>query len=201
MKNILYLVLLLCISNITFADEQAEMELRVAEKVEQVQAMQRFDNLVRERMALAEKEESEPWLISKIYAWGVIVFGSAAIVFCVGAIIVTLWASIKFNYHLFVEFGEFAWIKADTTTRENMRYQIADTVKGLDTKNISEYAWFPALGMSFLASAVVLIGVAIWPVVAVIVGPQGVINLIAFRKRKKRIFQKKLKGEMTNESV
>lgn len=205
MKNILYgeriylvtvllVILFLWIPNISFADEQTDLEIRVAEKVEQLQNIQRINTTLEQAAATVAAEESEPWLVTKIYAWGVFVFGIVAILFCIVAFVSTIHTSIRFNYHLYVEYGEFAWTKADTGAREDIRTEIAEKLK-LPKNDITDYAWFPSLWMPALATVIVMIGVIAWPAVAVTAGPQGLIALLAWRKRKKRVFEKKLKGE------
>ena len=206
MKQLLIILALLPILSFANETESAtleeelliEQQLEAQEKADHVRRMAELSAMVKETEQVKEDvEDSEPWLITQIYLWGVMILGTGAIAFSIALMAASLWKSIKFNYYMFIEYGEFAWVKADSTARENARATVAEKYKdkGFEVKDIDHYTWFNALGMSLAATAIMFAMAIAWPVTIIAVGPQGLLTLIGWRKRKRVIFQKNLKGE------
>ena len=206
MKQLL-LILALC-PVLTFANETEfetleeelafEQQIEAQEKANHVRRMTELSAMIQEKEQAQEEIESEPWLIEKIYMWGLLVLGIPAILFCIAMTVESMWKSIRLNYHMFVEYGEFVFAKADSIERENARIEVAKKMKNFDVKDVNNYTWFTVLGMSFLASLVVMAGVVIWPISVIAFGPQALTGLLAWRKRKKKVFEKNLKGLKTD---
>jgi len=105
-----------------------------------------------------------------------------------------IWGSLKFNYHHYLQYGEFVLCWGDDDNdheKKERRLKIAKEHK-CEADFVS---WFAAL----LMSAVVLFLFAIiaisWPVTVILVLPLMVVRGIGYRKRKKIEFTQKLKGE------
>ena len=103
MKRLLILLALLPI--LTFANEtefetlEEELaftqQLEAQEKADHVRRMAELSALTSNATQEKVEEESEPWLITKIYLWGLLVFGSGAIVCSLVILFASAWKSIS----------------------------------------------------------------------------------------------------------
>ena len=156
-------------------------------------------------------EPKETSLIFEIWAWGVIGVASGGGLWMLFLIGIMMWCSIKLNYHLYVTHGQFAfWFsKSDTDEltqfRNNRRevYRNYCKKKKIDTdeSNIDDsdmLGWWCC--WLFLVIGIVGVGVVaiLWPVAVILLGPFLLVRYVAIRKRKKQVFQDKLKGNETN---
>ena len=198
------IILTLWIPVLCFADESESMPLAeniIAEKIENMNRMQGIREITQARMhernqieAAQAEVDAEPWLPFVIYKWGLLIAGILGAVFAVGGTVVMIWKSMRFNYYLYVEYGEFAYAKTDSSSESNRREEVAKKYN-FDFKDVDDYAWFVALGYSALACVVLTIMVFLWPIALIVLGPELFTMAIAYRKRKKMVFEKKLKGE------
>jgi len=151
-------------------------------------------------------EPTEYGLLFQIYAW------TALACFVVGGIISSIltiggiWNSLKFNYHLYVTHGIFAFWTVDEGSKAwNQRQEIAKKLKVIteestisDDTEITFLAWWPVLIIIVVVWFVAVIGSALWPVVLFLGLPFFLIRTIALRARKKQVFVDKLKDKETN---
>ena len=147
-----------------------------------------------------EPEESP--LTFTIWAWGVVGVAVVGSVFGILSALMMLFYSFKLNYYLYIEHGEFAfWFSSnDSQDRKERRRNIvtAHFKKGSDPDDADMLGWwccwiFMALGTIFIAAGAVL-----WPILLVGFAPFFIVRTIAFNKRRKKVFQDKLKGNETN---
>lgn len=107
-----------------------------------------------------------------------------------------IWPSLRFNYHLYIEYGTLALASEGITDKEKTQRQyVADQLASLDSSRVSAYAWFTALGAAAAFTGAIILGILLWPLAIIMMGPSGLIRLIAWRKRRKTKFLKELKGE------
>ena len=107
-----------------------------------------------------------------------------------------IWASLIFNYHHYLEHGNFVILWGDDSDpkKKDQRITIAKKLK-VEADLVS---WCAALGMTVFVLIMVLVGAYAWPVILVFVMPLGIVRLIGRRKRKKIEFTQKLKGSHLN---
>ena len=121
-------------------------------KIERLQRMSELRETVAEAKAIQEEIDSEPMLISKIYAYGFMFFGAIGSAIAIFAVLSAFWESIKFNYYLYVANGTFRFLKTEDDAEERIRKRVAKQVKGLDPKQVDSYGWFTTLGMNGVAT-------------------------------------------------
>lgn len=150
-------------------------------------------------------EPSEHGIMFWIYGWGVVgclgACGIIALILTVGG----LQASLKFQYHLYVTHGQFAFWTVDTNTQLfKNRLDVAKTLKLVKEDTESEdteltfVCWWPVLIIIGIVWIVGAIASFLWPVVLFLGLPFFLIRSIAFKKRKKQVFVDKIKDNDTN---
>ncbi len=199
------IILTLWIPVLCFADESESTSIDeelIAEKIENLERLRHISEVAQERrleqeeMQIAKDSESSTLetVAMNIYGWGFIIFGTALAIYGIVGTAVALWKSCKFNYHLYIEYGEFAYGKATNLDEEHMRDEIAKKIK-YETKDTDDYSWFRAVGFSLLGLLILTLCAILWPIALFVFGPELLTSAVAYRKRKKMIFEKKLKGE------
>ena len=112
-----------------------------------------------------------------------------------------IWDSLRFNYHHYLECGEFVLAWGDdghNIEKKERRKKIAKQIRMTEPDFA---AWFAALAMTAVVFVVCsLIGLA-WPITIIFVFPLMIVRAIAYRKRRKIAFSQRLKGEHLDGSV
>lgn len=212
MKQLIILALL--VPMLSFANEsepmsveeevlsQGESSSEITEKLEQLQRVQAAVETVQANKA----EESEPHWIGKVWVWGAIVFSALATTMSFVLLFGMGWRCIRFNYHYYVEYGDYrlGWA-LDSGERTKIHFILNKLGYKSTTDDIStdymDTSWFGFLAMWLLGTAVMALGALLWPITLIVFGPNILTELVAHIPRKKKIFEKKLKGEMKNGSV
>jgi hypothetical protein len=105
-----------------------------------------------------------------------------------------IWNSLRFNYHHYLECGEFVLCWGDDGGNHEKKERRLALSKTLDCEE-DFVSWFAALTMSLVVIAIhVLIALA-WPITVILVFPLATVRLIAYRKRQKIAFKQKLNGD------
>jgi len=215
MKQIIILTLLIpmmCFANeseLTSLEEEVlpngEAVSEIPEKLEQLRRTQAAVETAAVQIGEVI-EESESYWISKAWAWGAIGFSALAAFTSIILFFGMGWRCIRFNYHYYIEYGDYrlGWT-LNTGERTKIR-SILDKLgyeSTTDNSNIDymDTSWFGFLSMWLLGTAVMFLGALAWPFTLIVFGPNILTELIAIRPRKKKIFEKKLKGEMKNGTV
>ena len=126
--------------------------------------------------------------------------GLMALILTVGG----LWTSLKFNYHLYVIHGQFAFWTVDEGTKEwNNRTEVGKKIgeikdNGRQDTDMTFLAWWPVLIVIVCVWFLAAVGSALWPVVLFLGLPFFLIRTIAKGRRKKQVFVDKLKDNDTN---
>ena len=119
-------------------------------------------------------------------------------VMAVGAYIVLrhlIWNSLRFNYHHYLECGEFVLAWGDDNNnieKAERRKKIAKQLKIADADFTS---WFAALCMTVVVLILHALIALLWPITIILVFPLALVRAIGYRKRRKIAFTQKLKGE------
>ena len=111
-----------------------------------------------------------------------------------------IWNSLKFNYHHYLECGEFLLCWCDDGgkhVKQEIRERLSKELK-CEKEFVS---WFAALLMSAIVLAIHFFIALLWPVTIIFVLPLMIVRGLAYRKRQKIEFTQKLKGDHLNESV
>ena len=156
---------------------------------------------------IPETVEAEHGLMFYIWGWGVIAcwVAGGAIAFILSA--VGLIQSLRFNYHLYVTHGQFAFWTVDEGGKTwNQRKEVAEKLKFLTRGGKTELAdtdlmflaWWPVSLVCLTVWTAFAISGFLWPIVLFAGLPFFTIRLIAYRKRKKVVFVDKLKDNETN---
>ena len=147
-----------------------------------------------------EPEESP--LTFTIWAWGVVAFGILGSIFGILSALMMLCYSFKLNYHLYIEHGEFAfWFAGDAGADiRDRRRNIIKThfKKGSDPDDADMLGWWCCWLIIVLGTVVIAGGALLWPILLVGFAPFFMVRAVAFNKRRKKVFQDKLKGNETN---
>jgi hypothetical protein len=187
------------------AELALEQSLRAQEKAEHLALMQRIVETVQDELQVEEEPEPEPNLIweaiKHIYVWGMFISGIIAVMLGIVLTSFMLLRSLIFNYNLYVQHGLFAFVNDKDYDVDELRKDAKSLSKYTTKADIDELPWWNAIGFSLIGCIIFVAAAVAWPAVLVAFGPQLIINVVALRKRKKVVFQKKLKGEMKNESV
>jgi hypothetical protein len=175
----------------------AERRELVEDKVAQLRHMQDIMETVQSSKAVQEEAEREPGLLMKIYTIGFILTGSLAIASWLYIAIKTMWQSIRVNYHHFIEYGEFVIFPTDDG---DINRQMKEIIRKFDyaivqSGSITEFTWLGCLGYLLIGGLFFTVLVFIWPISWILFGPDIAVELIAAKKRKKKIFEKKLQGK------
>ena len=206
----LLLILLLC-PVLTLATETefesleeelaAERRELVEDKVAQLRHMQDIMETVQHSEAVQEEAEREPgpveMFIVKAYGIGFIITGILAAVGWFYVAIKSMWQSIRVNYHHFIEYGEFVLFPTDES---DINRQMKEIIRKFDyaimqNGSITEFTWVGCLGYLLIGGLFFTVLVFIWPISLILFGPDIAVELIAAKKRKKKIFEKKLQGK------
>ena len=206
----LLLILLLC-PVLTLATETefesleeelaAERRELVEDKVTQLRHMQEIIKTVQHSEAVQEEAEREPgpveMFIVKAYGIGFIITGILAAVGWLYVAIKSMWQSIRVNYHHFIEYGEFVLFPTDDG---DINRQMKEIIRKFDyaimqNGSITEFTWVGCLGYLLIGGLFFTVLVFIWPISLILFGPDIAVELIAAKKRKKKIFEKKLQGK------
>lgn len=105
-----------------------------------------------------------------------------------------IWGSLKFNYHHYLQHGEFVLLwgdDGDDHTKKQIRIDLAKELK-IEADFAS---WFAALAMSLFLLIMWAATAYLWPITCILVIPLMIVRLIGYRKRQKIEFTQKLKGE------
>lgn len=146
-------------------------------------------------------------LMYLIYKWGVIASWLVGGVMCAGLTFVALWHSMRFNYHLYVTHGQFAfWAVEEGSKTWDKRKEIGIKIKCIKenasdssaSADILFLAWWPAILVMLFCWAVAAVAGIVWPLILFAGLPYFVIRTIAYKKRKKVVFVDKLKDNDTN---
>jgi len=143
-------------------------------------------------------------ILFQIWAWGAIgclaACGIVALILTVGGI----QASLKFNYHLYVTHGQFAFwtVEKDTKLFKN-RLDVALKIgqvkeAGKQDTDLTFLAWWPVLIVLAAVWFIGAVGSILWPAVLFLGLPFFTIRTIAFKRRKKQVFVDKIKDNDTN---
>ena len=155
---------------------------------------------------IPETVEAEHGLMFYIWGWGVIACWVVCGIIAFVVTVIGLTQSLRFNYHLYITHGQFAFWSVDEGGKTwNQRKEVAEKLKFL-TKNSEPttdtdllfLAWWPLNLLVLAVWAAFAIGGLIWPIVLFAGLPFFSIRLIAYRKRKKVVFIDKLKDNETN---
>lgn len=210
MKRLIILSLL--VPMLCFADEVEPMSLEdeVAMKIAQ---MHRVQNAVETARAgveasaqVEEVVETEFSMAERIWAVGALIFLVLGAAISIGIFVMMGWRCIRFNYHYYIEYGDYrlGW---ELESGERTKIQFILNKLGCESTtddtgtDYMDTSWFGFLAMWFVATLVIIIGAILWPLTVIVLGPNLLTELVANGPRKKKIFEKKLKGEMTNGSV
>lgn len=152
-------------------------------------------------------EPVEQGIMFLIWCWGVmacwVIGGLIASVLSV----IGLIHSLRFNYHLYITHGQFAFWTVDEGSKTwNQRKQVAEGLKFLKGDKNSKVndadlmflAWWPVNLVCLGLWAVFAIGGFIWPIALFAGLPFFTIRALAYKKRKKVVFIDKLKDKETN---
>lgn len=179
----------------------AERRELVEDKVAQLRHMQDIMETVQSSEAVQEEAEREPgpvkMFIVKAYGIGFIITGILAIVGWLYVAIKSMWQSIRVNYHHFIEYGEFVLFPTDES---DINRQMKEIIRKFDyaivqNGSITEFTWLGCLGYLLIGGLFFTVLVFIWPISWILLGPDIAVELIAAKKRKKKIFEKKLQGK------
>lgn len=187
---IFLIILALWIPALCFADETVEEEQTVVE-----------ETIVVSDTFGPPYEPEDSSLAFTIWAWGVMVVGVLASIFGIISALLILFYSFKLNYHLYIEHGEFAFWFADESSESKLRRRnvIKDHFKkGSDPDDADMLGWWCCWLFMLLGSAIIAVGALLWPILIVGTAPFFLVRAVAFNKRRKKIFQDKLKGNETN---
>lgn len=192
---------LLCFANET--DVVTEQQLVIQETIDNLQRMKTLRESTSARLEEPVEEDSGPWLITTIYLNGVLYVGVVAVFLIAVFTAVSIIKSVVFNYYLFIEHGEYAFMKEDVEdyNRDYLERDVISKSRMLNIKEVKDYPWFSALMVSGQGIFVVTLFVLLWPIAIFLFGPNALVWLVTLRKRKKKVFEKKLKGEMSNGTV
>lgn len=179
----------------------AERRELVEDKVAQLRHMQDIMETVQSSKAVQEEAEREPgpveMFIVKAYGIGFIITGILAAVGWLYVAIKSMWQSIRVNYHHFIEYGEFVLFPTDES---DINRQMKEIIRKFDyaivqNGSITEFTWLGCLGYLLIGGLFFTVLVFIWPISWILFGPDIAVELIAAKKRKKKIFEKKLQGK------
>jgi len=181
-------------------EEETLLESEASTKLSELHRVQ--DAVEAAREATKTEVENEQNILVVIWQTGVFIFGAIAAAFILITGITSFAESIRFNYHLYIRHGKFCFLATEEDSDDRRdREEVAKNVKGFEIKQVQTYGWFTNLGMVAAAAMIFGCGVIIWPITVLALGPTAIINLVGMRKRKKRIFEDKLKGNRTNGTI
>jgi hypothetical protein len=152
-------------------------------------------------------EPVESALMWLIYKWGVRISWFFGSLFCAGLTFVCLWHSMRFNYHLYITHGQFAFWAVDEGSDDwNKRKEIGIKVKCIKENatdssagaDILFLSWWPAILVMLLIWGVGFCGGLLWPLILFGGLPYFAIRAIAQKKRRKVVFVDKIKDNDTN---
>lgn len=105
-----------------------------------------------------------------------------------------VYESLKFNYHYYLEHGEFVIVwPMDGEQKKAERIAAIANANGI--ADITFVSWCGAMTMSLVIAVTFALTAVAWPITAFTTLPLLILRCIAYRKRQKIAFTQKLKGD------
>ena len=148
---------------------------------------------------------------NELPTWKKIYYAGIMFIFLAGgfsllfSVLTMMWYSLKINYYLYINHGEFAfWFSgSDYEVQERRREIYQEYCKSRfnnvnDPSDADMLGWWCAWLLLILGTIILVIVSLLWPLAVIGFAPAIFVRAIAYKKRKKQVFQDKLKGNETN---